>query len=113
MAFKHTLTLDVQNDMYNLRINGKIVKTSLGVVKNKPLEFLFLGIASLEDKIYNEGVFVSGLNSVGVNIDVIEYIKEACKRYQELVQQKTFLEDICRKTKANLNKLNNKIPKLY
>jgi len=112
MAFKHRLTLDVQNDMYSLKIDGKIVRTSSGPVKDKPLEFLFLGIASLDDKIYNEGILVCGLNTE-VNIELLEYIGEACERYQELVQQKTCLENICRKTKINLNKLNNEIPELY
>lgn len=113
MAFKHILTLNAQEDKYTLRIDGKIVKTTFGNTKDKPLEFLFLGIASLEDKIYNEGVRVSFSSSDGVNPDIIEYVKEACNRYQDLVQQKTFLEDVCRKTKANLNKLNNEIPGLY
>ena len=108
---RHVLNVDISENKYTLRLDGKIIKTGLGQVKNKPLEYLFLGLASIKDKIFAEGIIVQSGDIKGeTNLDAKEFLNICCKKYEQLATKNLILQDFCYKTKKQLEEIAKDTP---
>ena len=108
---RHILNVDMSEDKYTLRLDGKIINTDFGQIKNKSLEYLFVGLASIEDKVFAEGIIVQSGDIEGkINLDAKEFLNICCKRYEQLATKNLILQDFCYKTKKQLEEIAKDTP---
>ncbi len=109
MRRHHLIIFGGENNEYTLKLDGKVVSSDYGDIKEKSPAYLFYAVAFLDSKIYEEGIVVSsnckkGTNKIGAMLKII------CRKYESLTNKQQGLKRICEETKKELKTIEGKIP---